>query len=294
MDADKQGLYGAPPQGSMPPTYQQGQPGPYPPQYGAPQPQGYAYPPGYGAVPQQGYEQQYPPNAAILPGGPEAGHHHHHEEAMADESFGHQLSHLFKRSIQAVTRPRAENFRELKRYASWNMVFFMLGLEIVWSIIIELINYYTITVELENSTNSDDFAFNLGATIGVTVAMFLFFFFLGNGIFHGLAQCMAADRHYIEHQPTFLQLCFLNLLYTIPLDILSILGLIPFVGWVISIALLIYRLMLLVYTLQGVYGVSVGQAIGIIVCFVVIIIVGFFVLLFAAGSAIAALITRAN
>lgn len=214
---------------------------------------------------------------------------------MADESFGHQCSHLPGRCVKAVTRPRKENFVELKRFASWSMVFLLLALECLWSIILEVINFATMPKVTDSSGETEE-AVSLGGAIGITIAVFLFSYFLGMGIFHGLAQCMAVSPHERGAQrgsPTFLQLCFLNLLYSIPLDILSILGLIPFIGWVIGLALFIYRLVLLVYTLQAVYHVSVGQAIGIIVCFVVIIIVVFVIFIFTIGLTIASILARA-
>jgi len=177
-----------------------------------------------------------------------------------------------------------DNFKELKRFATWPMVFFLLFVELLYAILVTIIEFEAVHGEG-----------SLGAAIGVLFAFSIVFFFLRNGLFHGLANCMAVGAHERAHtgpQPCFLQLCFLTLLYGLPLDVVSILTIIPFIGWVISVALFIYSILLLVYSLQAIYHISSGQAIGIIVVFAVLFVVLVIVLYVTAAALFVSLIFR--
>jgi len=273
-----------PPQGYEYPQQQQ-PPQPYPPQYANNQPSHYSQPPQYPNQPPQ-YPPQYPSNEYP----PQQGYGYPQQNDavivgvaptpqvdLVSEEFGEQLRKLPGRFVQAVIKPYVANYEDLKRFASWPMVFALLFVSMIWSIIMVAINVaiYNASVRRACSMTYYDsdvclLERSMGGAIGYDILSTIIWFFLVNGVFHLVALCLGGGRGMLT-TPTsssmFLQLCFLSLLFSVPLSFASILTLIPYLGWVIWVAIAIYRFVLFVITLQSVYNLTACHAIGIIVVF---------------------------
>lgn len=62
-------------------------------------------------------------------------------ENFVVEPFGVQLREFLPRLWAAVARPNVDNYKHLKLYASWSMVWLMLLLDVIWSIIVSIFFY---------------------------------------------------------------------------------------------------------------------------------------------------------
>eukprot|EP00026_Physarum_polycephalum_P012741 Phypoly_transcript_13070.p1 GENE.Phypoly_transcript_13070~~Phypoly_transcript_13070.p1 ORF type:complete len:310 (+),score=35.56 Phypoly_transcript_13070:100-1029(+) len=259
-----------PPQQEYPPQYSHYPPQqePYPQQHYAPPNQ---YPPQH-QYPQQGYPQysHYPPpqqdqygygqpqHDAVVVGLTEEEPH----KAHVPEDFAEQLNKVPKRSWLAISRPRVNTYQGLKPYATWEMTLFILMLVILLSVILELIRFSAY------GEHGMGFAI-LAAIIGTVI-----FFFLANLLFHGVALCFGGGERSTDKNRMFVQLCFLTILFTFPLDVLSgFISLIPFVGPVIAAIIFIYKIVLTVIALRAIYGIQTCHAVGILIAYLVILFV---------------------
>jgi len=194
------------------------------------------------------------------------------------ESFGEHLGKLPRRCLTAITKPTPINYEELKLFASWHIVFFILFLQVLWGILIGVLSAVAQGEQKE-----------IGSSIFANILVIIISFFVSNGIFHGLSKCLGGGKETPE-EPMFKQLCYLVQLCNFPLDLLSILAIIPVVGWFISVVIIIYRIVLFIRCLQGVYRITVCQAIGVIVIFICLVLAIFLTLFFTVGAAFAALL----
>jgi hypothetical protein len=248
-----------PPQQQDYPRYSQGyppqqQPQGYPQQGGYPHGQGYPQYTSYSQDQQYGYGAQ---PAAVVVG--VTGEHEPH--VHVNEQFSEQLNRLPRRMLLAISKPYVANYNELKTYATMEMTFLILMIVIVWAIIIDLIAY-----AIAGATGIG-YAI-LGAIFGT-----LIFFFLSNLLFHGVAMCLGGGANQRNKKQLFIQLCWCTLVFSLPLDLLGILTWIPIFGFIVAFALFIYKLVLTVITLRSVYGVDTCHAIGILICYIIIVII---------------------
>lgn len=294
-----------PPQNSYPsPTYQQQNQSyaaqPYQsnsPQYAAP-PQHYAGAPG---GPGYGYDYQGAPMAgeAVIVGvAPIPGEKHH--GAMLHEHFGDQVKNFPARAISAIIKPHVHHYDHLKLAASWPIVLLVLFIQMIFGIIFAVINY---EIAMAAYNRAKDAAANagspwdsssaeaalglaIGVSIGISIISTLAMFFISNGVCHGVSLCLGGGKNNGQTSSNmFLQLCFLVVVYGLPLDLIGgILGLIPVVGAFISLAVAIYRLVLFVISLRAVYDITTCHAIGVIVVWIIVLVV-FVLLLWLAFAA---------
>jgi heme/copper-type cytochrome/quinol oxidase subunit 4 len=261
-----QGPYGPPPQG----PYNQPQ-GPYgTPPYGQPQ-SPYGYPPQapYGVPPfqQPGYGYAAPP-AVPLP-------------------LGEAIRQLPQQYIRVLTKPSAATFAEEMGKAAWNIVWAQLLGYAILSAILTFLAFQLVLPSMMSSSNVpagmvaliEGFAvaFAFGTIILVPLS-----FFIGQGIDYLIARAFGG-------QGTFLAQSYGTLLFYIPLSIVGVLGLIPFLGILIGIALGIYQFVLNIYMLMAVHRLSGGKATlvlftPVIVVFVLACIIGIIAVAIAAGS----------
>jgi len=267
------------------------QPTPYPPQgYQQQPPQGYESYPQQG-YPQQGYQQPQQgyaqgPTTIFVTGEPAL--HDATPFVPTSDSFGTQVGKLPTFMWRAISSPRVETFNELKMSASWSMVWFVLFVKTIIAMLFAIISFKI--VESQNNINFGNTTYET-MTFVVLWAIFAvpLSFFIVNGGFSAFAQCMAGSRPELTGHPTFLQYCFVTLCVGFPLSIIGgFLSLIPSAGGFFALAVWIYNLVLWVYSLKGVYHMTTGQAIGVILLFGAIVFVIGMILIFTVGFALMA------
>jgi len=295
--------YSSPPQGYPQAGYSQGGYPPGPPQ-GYPQ----------GGYPQGGYPQAapygQPGGEAVVVGVSYAGdhdhHHHHHEEhTPIVEPFGEQLRKLPKHCLYALIKPTTSNYIELKRHASWAAAFFILFVQIIWEIIFAAIQGAIYKAAADNAQNNNPFGSDslspavhyvtTGALIGTAIMNTLFMFFVVNGFLHLVALCFGGGKHSgLSGSRHFLELCFVSLLFSVPLSFLKLVTLIPWLGAIIAFAIAIYSLVLMVISLMSVYGITACQGVGVIIVYVLLLIAMMLILVFALSFSFLAVLAYLN
>jgi len=275
---------GYPPQGFQQ-TPQQGYPPPYS-QQGFPQqppPQGYSqqYQQGLNLQPPP---QVYPPSEAIFVPTTDQSHLFHDDSPAfvhTSESFTEQVKKLPAFMLTAATTPRTPAFETLKAHSSWLMVWSILFVKTVIALILSIIAF-----EINNKESHDGLAGSLAFEACFTLFVGPIIYLAINGAFTAFAKCMSS-RPELSLQPTFLQFCYVTLLFGFPLSIISnILTWIPVVGIWFSFLILIWQIVLWVISMQAVFHVTACQAIGIVILFSVLIVVVMVIVLVTAGSAL--------
>ncbi len=239
--------YGQPQQGQPQPPYGQPQQGPYgpPPQgpYGQPQ-----VPYGYGAPPQGPYGPPYqepgygmpPVQAAPLP-------------------LGEAIRQLPNQYIRVLTKPSAATFAAEQGKAAWDIVWVqLLGIAILAGIFVFLVFQLVLPSTMSSSNvPAGTVAVIEGLAVGIALAEIILvplFFFIGVGIYYLIARAFGG-------QGTFLAQSYSTLLFHIPLGIISfVLGLIPFLGSLIGIAIFIYEIVLGIFMIMSTHRLTGGKA----------------------------------
>lgn len=245
------------PQGYPPPSSGYPPPGAYPPPSAGYPPPGSGYPPpgtGYpppGYAP-PGYTPPLPPRFAPeppLPGG-----------------FGH----LFQKWVRVTTKPGAQTFATEMQTANWGdvwiglllfaavaAVFIFAFLELVRGILVSSLsgNPEITPDQIQAITQVFTFlpAVSLVAFVAVPVQ-----FFIGSGIYWLIARAFGGTG-------TFKDQTYAYSLWYVPVEIVALLlGLIPFVGGLISAGLGIYGIVLAVYSIMASHHLSGGKATAVI------------------------------
>ena len=230
------------PYGTPPPQDQYGVPqnpyGPQSGQYGTPPPQNpYGVPPGYG--------YGGPPPSAPLP-------------------LGEALRQLPNQYMRVITKPSAATFAQEIGKASWDIVWVQL---LIYAVISALLSYISILF-MPNRFNFTGAAatpmpagtlqaITLGSSFGLVILVPLFFF-IGIGITYLIAKAFKGTG-------TFVAQSYAVLLYSVPLGIISsLLGLIPILGTVVSLAVGIYDIVLAIFAVMAVHRLSGGKATAVI------------------------------
>jgi len=198
------------------------------------------------------------------------------------ESFTEQVKKLPAFMLTATTSPRKEAFENLKAHSSWITVWAMLFVKTVIALILSIIAF-----EINNRGNiNDGLASSLAFEACYTLFVGPIIYLAMNGVFTAFAKCMSS-RPEISLQPTFLQFCYVTLLFGLPLSIAAnILTWIPVVGVWFSFLILIWQIVLWVVSMQAVFHVTACQAIGIVILFSVLVVVIMIIVLVTAGSAL--------
>ncbi|MBA2286108.1 MAG: YIP1 family protein [Ktedonobacteraceae bacterium] len=249
-------------------------PNPYePPQnpYGAPPQNPYTTPPQnpYTAPPQDPYGTPPPAGSGYQPD------YGYAAPASAPLPLGQALAGLPRQYLKAVTKPSPRTFAEEMGKADWGIVW----LQILFYVIIygvlrflaSLINpiiYSTGTTTLPSS--SVQLLTVLSSGVGsVFYAIIIFLFiFLWNGLVYMLAKAFGGQGRFVTQMYTFL-------LFAVPLGILSgLIGIVPIVGTIVAFALLIYDIVLNIFSVMAAHRLSGGRATG-----AVLIPIGILVLL---------------
>ncbi len=268
---DPNSAYGTPsnPYGAPPPQDPAGTPqepysapqNPYAPPlvnpYAGPPPYPYAQQgPGYG-----------PPQSAPLP-------------------LGEAIKGLPKQYIKVTTRPGVMTFAEEMGKASWDIVWVQLiGLAIISAILTYLATLISPTYNSTSSSSINPAAIRsliAGLSFGSIIIVPLFFF-IGMGIFYGLARAFGGQGRFVTQSYAYL-------LFSVPIGIVtSIANLIPYLGVVVVSAISIYSIVLNIFSIMAVHRLSGGKAtavvlipIGVVLLLVCALVVLFVTLIVAA------------
>ena len=215
--------------------------------YGAPPENPYGAPP-YGAPGYQPAPDYYtPPPSAPLP-------------------LGEAIRNLPNQYIRATTRPTPRTFAEEMGKASWDIVWVQLiGLAIISAILAylrTLISPNTFNTTMTSSSLSPAMmqsiqSLTLGLALGNIIVVPVIFF-IWMGILYGLATAFGG-------QGRFLTQSYTNLLYHVPLSIVSsIVSLIPVAGFIIAFFILLYELVLNIFSIMAVHRLSGGRATAVV------------------------------
>lgn len=169
--------------------------------------------------------------------------------------LGEAIRELPNQYIRVITKPSVGVFAEEQGKAAWNIVWTQL---IGLAIISALLSIGILNVALSTNPTARQSFGAIGAASGVFAILFLIFipiaFFIGTGIYHLIAKAFGG-------RGTFLTYCYCYLLFAVPLGIISgVLGLIPFVGSLASLAISIYQIVLQVYMTMAVHRLTGGKA----------------------------------
>ncbi len=271
--------------GSPQNPYGASQPNPNPNPYGAPQPnpnfdpnaqQQNPYgtpPPGYNPPPQNPYANQGYQQGGYQQGGA-FGYAAPQPQPMAIRPVSQSIQELPNQYMNVVTHPSDATFAAEMPKADWAMVWVQLGILIVVGVVIGLITGLIGSAAAGAVTGSSSVG---GALAGLTVAtsassaffriIFIpLFFFIGVGI-----QFLVAKA--FNGQGTFLNQSYTQLLYKVPLDIVgyvigAIFGFIPVAGFflsgLVSLALLVYSVVLNIFQIKAVHRLTTGKAAAVV------------------------------
>lgn len=179
---------------------------------------------------------------------------------------------MFAKWLKVITRPSPATFASEMPDANWNTA--PLG-ALIYAVIYALAFALTRTVLLSGLglgglSLGDILTSMISAVIGL---------FIGSGVLYLLAKSVG------QGQGNFMTQTYLYSLYTFPLGILSaVLGIIPFVSLISSLAIVIYELVLTYYMLQPAHNMSADKArqvVFLLVLIGVILAVVLFFLLFS-------------
>ncbi|HEU5200645.1 MAG TPA: Yip1 family protein [Ktedonobacterales bacterium] len=236
----------------QPPYYEYGPTGntgdPYANQYSQP----------YGGSPQDPYSPPPPPNYAYTSygGGPQA----------APLPLSQALGQLPNQYWKAVSKPGAATFAEEAGKAEWGIILVQLFGYAIITAILGTISSGNSMASLRNALNTSSSTTTTTPAATLSPAAFLIlslvvtlvFFFIGQGIYFGLAKAFGG-------QGTFTAQAYSALLYQVPLGILSsLLAFIPLLGTLVALAAGIYQIVLSVFMIMGVHRLSGGKASAVI------------------------------
>jgi hypothetical protein len=229
---------------------------PYP--YGTPQ-NSYQAPPGPYATPDPyGYGQQQqsygyvPPQATPLP----------LEQAIKE---------LPNQYVKVVTKPSAATLAQEMGKASWDIVWVQL---VGYAIIVAILSYIRSFImsnpfNMIGTTTLNPIMAPLiqwGFTLGLA-PLTIIGFFIGTGIVYLIAKAFGG-------QGTFLTQAYTNLLFAVPLGILSgLASLVPILGVIVAFGLSIYSVVLNVFSVMAVHRLSGGKATAVVLIPAVIVFV---------------------
>lgn len=182
----------------------------------------------------------------------------------------------------ALIKPNVDAFKRLARLAAWPITFIMLAFSIVWAMLISIISYYT-------AYNSG----TLGAVIAATIFGFVLLFLVECATMHLVAHLMSSDKNHLTKH-IFTQLCFLFSILEVAYCFANLLSIIPILGWIVSIAAFIYIIYLKLLILQALYGVTMCQAVGIFIVYLIALVIIIIVLAVTVASSVVAAIIRAG
>ena len=191
--------------------------------------------------------------------------------------LGEAIRNLPSQYLKVLTKPGPMTFAEEMGKASWDIVW----VQLIGIAVISAILSYLATLISPGFTSTSSSSLNIAAYRSIiagvsfgTIILVPLFFFIGVGIYYGLAKAFGG-------QGRFLTQSYTALLVSVPIGIFSgLINLIPIAGGFIAIVVSIYSIILNIFSIMAVHRLSGGKATA-----VVLIPIGVAVLL-ACGLAI--------
>jgi hypothetical protein len=175
--------------------------------------------------------------------------------------LGEAIRNLPSQYLKVLTKPGPMTFAEEMGKASWDIVWVQL---IAYAIIIAILSYVATLISL-TFTSARYGSINIAAyrsiIAGVSFGFIILiplFFFIGVGIYYGLAKAFRG-------QGRFLTQSYTTLLFSVPIGIfLGIVNLIPIAGFFIFFAVSIYSIVLNIFSIMAVHRLSGGKATAVV------------------------------
>ena len=209
--------------------------------------------------PQDPYSPPPPPNYAYTSYGG--------GQPAAPLPLSQALGQLPNQYWKVVSKPSAATFAEEAGKAEWGIILVQLfGYAVIAAILgaisnaISRNNMASLMSQLNGnaSTTTTTAAVSPAATLVFSLVLTLVFFFVGQGIYFGLAKAFGG-------QGTFTAQAYSTLLYQVPLGFVSsLLAFIPILGGLVALAAGIYQIVLSVFMVMGVHRLSGGKASAVI------------------------------
>jgi hypothetical protein len=230
-----------------------------------PREQGYPYPPPPGG--QGGYQGYPPPPPGYPPQGP--GY-----PRPAPQNLG--LSELFQRWQAVITGRSVPTFDEQLPAASWPNIWLGLAIYAVMRGIAGAINtaiYPSARIGNTVVSSGSPISSFIGGVIGALIG-----FFIAAGILYLLARAFGGVG-------TFVTYAFLLSLIWVPLgSIGAVLGLLPFIGWLVALAIGIFEIYLAILATASAHRLPLDRATWVVLIPVIVAVVLGLLLLIAAAA----------
>lgn len=181
--------------------------------------------------------------------------------------LGEAVRQLPAQWIRVLTHPGAMTLAEESGKASWDITWIQLIITAVvtaiFSFLVSLEGFSTMTLPSSSSSSSNVAIVQAvrSVTTGISFAEIIIVpivFFIGMGIYFGLARAFGGQGRFVSQ-------CYTFLLFGVPLGIVaSVLNLIPIAGSFIAFAISIYEIVLDVFAIMAVHRLSGGKATAVI------------------------------
>ena len=205
-------------------------------------------------------------------------------------SVGQSIQELPQQYINVVMHPSDATFAAELPKADWPMVWVQLGFLVIASVMLGLIATAIASTVVRSATSSSSAAADISAfAVSTTVTgaflnilLIPLFFFIGVGI-----QYMFAN--FFIGEGTFLAQAYTQLLYKVPLTIAStvigtVLAFNPIVGGLIGLAFFMYSVLLNIFQIKAVHGLTGGTAAAVVLIpYAVVFVCGLLVSLAGPG-----------
>lgn len=197
--------------------------------------------------------------------------------------LGEAIRQLPGQWIRVITHPGAMTLAAESGKASWDITWVQLIISAVVSAILSFLvslegrSFVTLPSGTSgaNAGFMNSYRYILGGASFASIITVPLFFFIGMGIYYGLAKAFGG-------QGRFLTQCYTFLLFGVPLGIISsLIALIPFAGVFIGFAVGVYEIVLDIFAVMAVHRLSGGKATAVI-----LIPLGVLLLLFCALFAV--------
>ena len=184
--------------------------------------------------------------------------------------IGQSILDLPQQYFNVVTHPSDATFAAEIPEAGWPMVWVQLGFLVIASVILGLIATAIASAVVHSATSSSSAAADISAfAVSTTVTgaflnilLIPLFFFIGVGIQYVFANFFIGNG-------TFLEQAYTQLLYKVPLGIAStvigtVLAFNPIVGGLIGLAFFMYSVLLNIFQIKAVHGLTGGKAAAVV------------------------------
>jgi Yip1 domain len=260
-DTPGAGYGGAPQEPTNPGAYRPpNEPYGTPPPAGPSEPYGGAYGGGYGG--QNGPTGAYPPPPSGVYGGAAggAGAYGAAYAAPLGQPVPAGMSHIWQKWINVTTKPGVASFRQELPTANWSDIWIsLIALGILSAITGAIAALYTVQNIAIPQGNGTTTIVHIPAGVSwFTIIWVPLAFFIGVAILFVVAKIFGGTG-------TFLQQSYAMALFYVPIQgVTALLGLLPVLGGIASIALGIYEIVLAVFAIAASQRLTVGKSVAVV------------------------------